>query len=96
MTIATNAAADTGSEGFYVLSPEKGLCLVGDAIINLGEISVIRKEGGKTLVYRSGVPEPIQLPENSFEVIRNTIFATDDADDDDDDFDDDDEDEEDE
>ena len=77
------------SDSYYTLVPEQGLCLVGDDIINLRKVSVIRKLDGKTLVYCGG-PEPVILPLRSFEQIRDAVFAMDDLDDDED-FEDDDE-----
>lgn len=73
---------------YYTLSQEQGLCLVGDAIVNLREVAMIKKQDGKTLVYLSGLPNPLILPVDAFDVIRAAVFAIDD--DDDDDYDDDD------
>ncbi len=69
---------------FYVLSPEKGLCLVGEAIINLAEITMIQKQGERTLVYRSGVADPIALGPEAFEIVREAVFVADESDEDDD------------
>lgn len=74
---------------FYTLVPEQGLCLIGDVIVNLKAVSLIRKTEGKTLVYIAGAPEPIALPEIAFSHIREAVFAIDDLDDaldDEDDF----------
>ena len=75
-------------DNFYTLVPEQGLCLVGDDIINLKKVSIIRKIEGKTLVYCSGLPEPVILPIKAFDQIRDAVFAIDDLDDDEDDLDD--------
>lgn len=79
-------------DNFYTLVPEQGLCLLGDDIVNLKKITVIRKQEGKTLVYYAGVTEPVILPVNAFDKIRDAVFAIDDLDDDED-FDDDDDEE---
>ena len=71
-------------DNFYSLVPEQGLCLVGDDIINLKKIALIRKQEGKTLVYRSGVAEPVILPVRAFDQIKDSVFAMDDLDDDED------------
>jgi len=80
-----SAGMNEAEEDFYVLSPEKGLCLVGDAIINLAEIVMIQRQGERTLVYRSGVAEPISLGAEAFEIIKDTVFVADDAEEDEDD-----------
>ncbi|MCC8189486.1 MAG: hypothetical protein LIP77_02450 [Planctomycetes bacterium] len=69
---------------FYTLVPDQGLCLVGDDIVNLKQVAVIRKLEGKTLVYYAGGAEPVILPIKSFEYIREAVFAVDDLDDDED------------
>lgn len=69
---------------FYTLVPEQGLCLVGDDIVNLKTVSLIRKLDGKTLVYCPGVSEPVILPLRAFDQIRDTVFAAEDEDDEDD------------
>ncbi len=76
-------------ESHYTLVPEQGLCLVGDDILNLGKISLIRRAPGKTLVYCPGVAEPVALPEKAFDQIRDAVFSADDLEDED--FDDEDE-----
>jgi hypothetical protein len=78
------SAADN-DDAFYTLVPEQGLCLVGDDIINLKQVAVIRKLEGKTLVYCAGSTDPIILPLKSFDQVRDAVFAVDDIDDDDDD-----------
>ncbi len=70
-------------DDFYTLVPEQGLCLIGDTIINLRKVTLIRKQEGKTLVYSPGVADPIILPSPMFERIRDAVFAVDDFDDDD-------------
>lgn len=77
-------------ETYYTLVPEQGLCLIGDDILNLKRISLIRKAGGKTLVYCPGVGEPVVLPEKAFDRIRDAVFTADDLEDEED-FDDEDE-----
>lgn len=77
-------------EAYYTLVPEQGLCLIGDDILNLKKISLIRKQEGKTLVYCPGVAEPVILPAKAFEQIRDAVFAAEDLDGDDE-FDDDEE-----
>ncbi len=79
MTNGENA----GTDDFYTLVPEQGLCLVGDDIINLRKIALVRKLDGKTLLYRDGVPEPLALPGSAFDKIREAVFAVDDVDDED-------------
>lgn len=69
-------------DAYYELSPEQGLCLLDDAIINLGRVSVIRKLEGKTLVYYPGVPDPVIFPNAAFDQIRDIVFAMDDDEDD--------------
>lgn len=71
-----------GDDSFYTLVPEQGLCLVGDDIINLKKVAVIRKIEGKTLVYYAGTAEPVILPLRAFDQIRDAVFAIDDLDDD--------------
>ena len=71
-------------ENFYTLVPEQGLCLIGNDIINLKQIVVIRKLEGKTLIYYAGVADPVILPYGSFDKLREAVFAMDDLDDDDD------------
>lgn len=71
-------------DNYYTLVPEQGLCLVGDDILNLKKISIIRKLEGKTLVYHAGGVEPVILPIQAFEQIRDAVFAMDDMDDDED------------
>lgn len=73
----TNLNADMN---FYTLVPEHGLCLIGDAIINLRTVSLIRKADGKTLLYLPGAAEPVALPESAFANIREAVFAVDDLD----------------
>ncbi|MCC8109046.1 MAG: hypothetical protein LIQ30_08395 [Planctomycetes bacterium] len=80
----TDELTENDDDNFYTLVPEQGLCLVGDAIINLKMVTVIRKLDGKTLVYSSGAAEPIILPVSAFEAVKNAVFAMDDLDDDDD------------
>lgn len=69
---------------YYTLVPEQGLCLIGDDILNLKKISLIRKLEGKTLVYCAGSQEPVILPVKAFDQIRDAVFAVDDLDDDED------------
>ncbi len=78
---------NTDSESYYSLVPEAGMVLVGDDIINLRKVALIRKQGDKTLVYYGGVAEPVALPARAFEEIRDAVFAIDDMDDDEEDFD---------
>lgn len=66
---------------FYTLVPEQGLCLIGDLIINLKSISLIRKTEGKTLIYLPGLSEPVALPEAAFAQIREAVFTVDELDD---------------
>lgn len=73
-----------GADNFYTLVPEQGLCLVGDAIVNLRQVSIIRKADDKTLVYLTGSAEPVALPAAAFNQIREAVFAMDDLDDDED------------
>lgn len=77
-----NRFAMQDNDDYYTLVGEQGLCLVGDAIVNLGKVAMIRLADGKTLVYRGGAAEPIALPAEAFEVIRDAVFAIDDYDDD--------------
>lgn len=79
------AGVDDG-ENYYNLVPEQGLCLVGNDIVNLKKVSVIRKLDGKTLVY-DGSPEPIIMPLRAFDQIRDAVFAIDDLDDEEEDLD---------
>lgn len=85
---------DSEFENYFTLVGEQGMCLVGDTIVNLGKVEVIRKLEGKTLVYRAGVADPIILPVGAFDVIRDAVFDVEGYDEDDEDYDDDDEDEE--
>ncbi|MCD8141594.1 MAG: hypothetical protein LUE17_17815 [Planctomycetaceae bacterium] len=78
---------NTDSESYYSLVPEAGMMLVGDDIINLRKVALIRKQGDKTLVYYGGVSEPVALPGRAFDEIRDAVFAIDDLDDDEEDFD---------
>lgn len=80
-----SAGMNEAEEDFYVLSPEKGLCLVGEAIINLAEIVMIQRQGERTLIYRAGVAEPIALGAEAFEIIRDTVFVADDVEEEEDD-----------
>ncbi len=80
----TDELTDSAGDNYYTLVPEQGLCLVGDAIVNLKQVTVIRKLDGKTLVYSSGAGEPVILPVSAFDAIRDAVFAMDDLDDDDD------------
>ena len=73
------------SDNFYTLVPEQGLCLVGDDIVNLKKVAVVRKIEGKTLVYYSGSVDPVILPIKAFDQIRDAVFAIDDLDDEEDD-----------
>ncbi len=75
---------------YYSLIPEQGLCLIDDVIVNLGKAAVIRKTGGKTLIYYAGSAQPVELPADVFDQIREEAFAMEDPDDDDDEYDDDD------
>lgn len=75
-------------DNFYTLVPDQGLCLVDDNIINLRKITMIRKAEGKTLVYCPGVAEPIILPLDLFDKIREAVFMADEYDDEDDEDDD--------
>lgn len=72
------------NDNFYSLVPEQGLCLIGDDIINLRKIALIRKQDGKTLVYRSGVADPVILPVKAFDQIKDSVFVMDDLDDEED------------
>lgn len=72
-------------EAYYELSPEQGLCLIGDAVINLGQVALIRKLDGKTLVYYSGATEPVIFPSKAFDRIREIVFAIEDDEDEDED-----------
>ena len=87
------AEAHENDSAYYTLVPEQGLCCVDDVIINLRTTPAIRKLDGKTLVYRSGVAEPIILPAEAFDKIRNAVFAVgeEEADDEDEDYDEDEE-----
>lgn len=88
----TSDATNIYDDGeFYTLVPEQGLCLIGDDILNLRKISLIRRLEGKTLVYCPGMAEPVILPLRAFDQIRDAVFAADDLDDDDEEYDDDDE-----
>lgn len=69
---------------YYTLAPEQGMCLVGNTIVNLKKIALIHKQEGKTLIYRSGVADPLALPESAFSVIKDAVFMMDDFDDDED------------
>lgn len=75
-------------DNFYTLVPEQGLCLIGDIVINLRRIAMIRKTEGKTLIYCPGVADPIVLPVELFDQIKEAVFLADEYDDDDDDDDD--------
>ncbi len=75
-------------EIYYTLVPEQGLCFIGDDILNLRKISLIRKQEGRTLVYCPGMKEPVALPAKAFDQIRDAVFSADDMDDDEEDFDD--------
>lgn len=66
---------DMNDTTYYTLVPEQGLCLLGDAIVNLRQVSAIRKLDGKTLVYHPGVAEPIILPAKAFDQLRDAVFA---------------------
>lgn len=68
---------------YYSLIPEQGLCLIDDVIVNLGKAAVIRKTGGKTLIYYAGSAQPVELPADVFDQIREEAFAMEDPDDDD-------------
>lgn len=81
-------------ENYFTLVGEQGMCLVGDTIINLNKVEVIRKLEGKTLIYRAGVADPVILPVGAFDVIRDAVFDVDGYDDDEEEYDDEDEDEE--
>lgn len=78
---------------YYQLVPEQGgMCLVGNIIINLSQVSLIHQTEGKTLVYYQGVREPVILPVGVFDEVRDAVFT---MEDDDDDFEDDDDDDDD-
>jgi hypothetical protein len=68
------------SDEFYTLVPEQGLCLIGDTIINLRKVAVVRKQGGQTVVYYSG-GQSVSLPGPVFDRIRDAVFSVDDFDD---------------
>lgn len=81
-------------ESLVAYDPDQGLCLVDDVIVNLWQTAAIRKLEGKTLVYRTGVAEPIILPVDAFEIIRDSVFASEDDEEyDDEEYDDEDDDE---
>lgn len=90
MLMTSNATDIFDDDSFYTLVPEQGLCLIGDDIVNLKKISLIRKQEGKTLVYCPGMAEPVILPLKAFDQIRDAVFAAEDLDGDDE-FDDDEE-----
>ncbi len=71
-------------DSYYTLVPEQGLCLVGEDIVNLKTVSLIRRREGKTLVYCPGMSDPVVLPSGAFDKIRDAVFAADDIDDEDD------------
>lgn len=79
MTDETNLSG--ALENYYTLVPEQGLCMVGNDILNLKKISLIRKLDGKTLVY-VGAEEPVILPLGAFDQIRDAVFAMDEDEDD--------------
>lgn len=74
-------ASANDPDSFYTLVPEQGLCLVGEDIVNLKKVAVIRKIEGKTLVYYPGSVDPVILPIKAFDQIRDAVFAIDDLDD---------------
>lgn len=78
-----NRPLDEDGESYYTLVPEQGLCLVGDDIVNLKQVAVIRKIEGKTLIYYPGAGEPVILPLKAFDQIRDSVFAIDDDEDED-------------
>ena len=62
----------------YNRMSDEGLCLLdGEIIVNPQEVAMIRRLDGKTLLYRSGVAEPVILPAKSFEQIRDILFLPD-------------------
>lgn len=71
------------TDNFYTLVPEQGLCLVGNDIVNLRRVNLIRRTESGTLLYYSGVAEPVALPAAAFEDIRDAVFAVDDLGDED-------------
>lgn len=95
MTSEVNKQAMNDDDEYYTLVPEQGLCLIDDVILNLRQISAIRKEGDKTLVFCPGQPAPLTLPASAFQSIKDAVFAMDELDDEFDLDDDDDEEEED-
>ncbi len=73
------------SDEFYTLVPEQGMCLVGDTVVNLRKVVAIRKQGGQTLIYYAG-GQPIALPVQVFDRIREAVFAIDDFEDEEEEF----------
>lgn len=90
MIMTSDAGTIFDDDSFYTLVPEQGLCLIGDDILNLRKISLIRRLEGKTLVYCPGMADPVILPLKAFDQIKDAVFAAEDLDDDED-FDDEDE-----
>lgn len=82
--MTTDASNIFDDDSFYTLVPEQGLCLIGDDILNLRKISLIRRLEGKTLVYCPGMAEPVILPLKAFDQIKDAVFAAEDLDDDED------------
>lgn len=64
-------------DDYLTYDPIQGLCLVGDAVINLRQMSAIQLKDGKTLFYAPGLSDPIELPEEAFEIVREAVFADD-------------------
>ncbi len=86
---------DENEDNYFTIVPEAGLCLVGDVILNLRKVTLLRKQDDHTLVYYSGVKDPIQLPADVFDEVREAAFSMDNLDFDDEDYPYDDDDEED-
>lgn len=80
---------DHGRDDDFDRISDEGLCLLdGEIIVNPREVVMIRRLGGKTLVYRSGVSSPDILPAAAFAEMREMLFLPDDDNDDDDEIDD--------
>lgn len=82
MTSEVTKQAMNDDDEYYTVVREQGLCLIGDAILNLRHISAIRKEGDKTLIFFPGSQAALTLPASAFQDIKDAVFAMDELDDD--------------
>ncbi len=67
-------------DNYFTIVPEAGMCLVGDVIVNLRNVTVIQKRNDQTLLFHSGDKDPIVLPGDVFDEVKEAAFSMDNLD----------------